>query len=298
MCQINLLHFSSPTASFRTASNIPARPSSEADFITNSYPTHQFTPCPTHHLTNSDGVCVAYKQATPCRLYRFHSAEDLDLSFHECPSLVVTHEHHPLSLIIPSSSQPATSRSRDVDDSDLVALEGAMTDIATLESLKQAKAALLKVADEIRSHIVVIDNAVVEGSKVMERLFIDFALAADDVSTEQAFLLTRETQLQRAVAYCREIRECDEKVCELFREFLVRRKRMEEMVVAVEKEGIAVASEEGAGYSVEKAKVDLRQLSPENVNDECEGPLTRGRELRGELVRLLEAVEGFAVQSV
>lgn len=146
----------------------------------------------------------------------------------------------------------------------------------------------------------------------MELLFLELAEACattfqplrqqhqqEPAAKRHAFFVREfERPLNRCAELCQKIREADEKIGELFKTFVQKRKGMGELVVAFERKNKECSStvQELAGcdvYPVGKAREVLRELSTANVAEVCEGSVRRGRELREEMVRLLEGVERF-----
>ncbi|KAK3951085.1 hypothetical protein QBC32DRAFT_393272 [Pseudoneurospora amorphoporcata] len=284
MCVINIIHFShhdlrgdsSPSCNFNLFTpsnphfnklNLPYR-LTETEFMSQRQPPHEFALCPTH----INSCCVVYKQTTPCPLWRFHSSDDVGgVNAAGCPNL------ESMSFVGPR--HPKT--------------------------VSQARISLLSTADEIHKQKLTMDRNIVEASELMELLLLELAEACASLlhkhqpaAKRQAFFLRElETPLNQCAELCEKIREADEAISELFKVFLQRRKGMADLVVALEKKNKDTSTvQEFAGcdvYPVGKARQILRELSVANVREVCEGPVRRGRELRKEMVRLLERVETF-----
>ena len=331
MCQINIIHFSHPEAQ---ATSNPSNPSSSSivaalnllptrlttdEFLSKTQPPHEFAICPTHINNKNSCCCVAYKQTMPCLLWKLHSSDvanniNSGVNASECPSLSVTHEHHPLSLLIPlqAPQAPQAPAAPFKKSESLTLTTPPIPARGSQESLSQARTSLLSTADEIHKQKLTLDRTIVEVSELMELLFLELAEACattfqplrqqhqqEPAAKRHAFFVREfERPLNRCAELCQKIREADEKIGELFKTFVQKRKGMGELVVAFERKNKECSStvQELAGcdvYPVGKAREVLRELSTANVAEVCEGSVRRGRELREEMVRLLEGVERF-----
>ena len=301
MCVINIIHFSHPSAPSSAASklNLPPR-LTEPEFLSHQQLPHEFALCPTHINT----CCVAYKQTMPCLLWKFHCAVDVGgVNAAACPSLSVTQEHHPLSMLLPEDEMGTTAQ--DMNASAKGESEPQQPQLHS-QNLSEARTTLLSTADSIHTLKLTMDRTIVEASELMELLFLELAEACattlqdghhhEPAAKRQAFFSRElEKPLNQCAELCQKIKEADDKICELFQTFLGRRKGLADLVVAAQKTNGDTVLElyGGETYPVGKAREVLRELSVANVAEVCEGSVRRGGELREEMVRLLEGVSEF-----
>ncbi|KAK3486782.1 uncharacterized protein B0T23DRAFT_447950 [Neurospora hispaniola] len=277
-------------------------------------PQHHFVPCPTH--TNNH--CVVYKQTMPCLLQRFHSSSSAAAAevnananadseegegginvLSTCPNLQLTNEYHPLSLLLADNNN---TESNSIIPGPIHRFQTSdTTTTTTTTTLSQAKTTLLSTADEIHQQTVVLNTHILETCSLLTPLFQKLAAVHTTHTTQPTTPLLQRAQtralfmqlesevpLQRASELCQAINQAEVKIRELFKVFLQRRKSMSDLLVAVEnKEGTDSA------YTISKARRDLRELSVANIREVCEEPVRRGREVVGEVVRVLEGVESM-----